>query len=221
MTKGNCSVCALSAVHLAAVENELANGKKFRDVAQACGISKSALHRHWVGCRARRRLAELKQRKMGVEGKCVVLWPEGYGEIACSVATPRGGGCVAFDVSTLAENDVVIRVTFADAIAAREYGEPEEDAAPVEVESDADAEPDLSRVDNVNPAKEKKESPAPEPTPLECATHNMVRVSGDIQRCVNCGHQTQPAVIVGVSRDYVQRKRGASFADKKLFGRFG
>jgi hypothetical protein len=47
-------------------------------LAQASGLRKSALHRHWTNCVNRRRLAELKQRRSPSlsEGRAFVQWPD-------------------------------------------------------------------------------------------------------------------------------------------------
>jgi len=116
MPKFECTVCKLQPADLAAVESALANGTKFRELAQQCGFSKSALHRHWSRCANRRRLAEIKNRRQGVkaETRIAVQWP--------GDPTPDADVVVAVSYDVL--DRALLKNPAALGAAQREFGQP-------------------------------------------------------------------------------------------------
>jgi hypothetical protein len=230
MPRGQCSVCALPSDVRSYGEEMLATGKKqYREIVAMSpgGASKSSWHRHMQNCFRRARFYNVGKPKGSFE-RLIVVWPNGEMALGSDSFTGK-----------FRDGDVLLRVTYEE-VAIRKLGNPaalitealideanaehrerfpesrffwekESDAAPCEV---GDRE---TIVDNIHNCSE----PAPGANlPTECE-HVMVRVSGDISRCVNCGHQEQPPVIVGVTRAWHEKQKRSIFAKIPKFGRFG
>jgi hypothetical protein len=240
MARFECSICALSPVHLAAIENELHNGVKFRDLAQASGLSKSALHRHWTNCVHRRRLAELKQRRAPAdyESRTVVSWPDGS-------LTLNG---LPFD-GKFTEHDILLRVAYKEVVI-RELGNPtalitqdlldeaasehrerfpsatiatEEvsrshdatviDAAPCEVgERESRVQANLLEVTAA-------ENQGSNRTLKKECEHVWRDVAAGIKRCIHCAEQRNDFQVTGISRKEFEKRNQRG--QIRGMGRFG
>jgi hypothetical protein len=211
------------------VESQVRARRKLRDLAAEIGIGKSSISRHMCDCVGRREAVKHhRERKINlVSCRVITAWPiEGGFRFTLQTEYDSHGQGVEKYCSTnevvevpaaeLRESDVFIVVTYDKAREPRNLkalSPDEPDAAPVETEPDAD---ELPAVPESVVRDDTFLVTAPEPTPTPCE-HVMVRVSGDISRCVNCGHQTEPFSVRGVSRKSFENQHQR----RNTFGRFG
>ncbi len=222
MSRGVCSVCSLPSDARDCGEKMISEGKKqYREIVLLSpnGPSKSAWHRHMTGCYRRRRFYGIGKPASKAEERLITQWPNGSFTLDGQPFT-----------ATFRHGDVVLKIVYEqkeirnpaaliDAARAEDaerfppIAMEETRAAPVvEVEADVSPQTTLSEPPEFIVVADDNIPTTPKP-----CEHVMVRVSGDVRRCVNCGHQEQPPTVVGVSRAeyFAQRQR------RSTFGRFG
>jgi hypothetical protein len=234
-----CSVCALPSDLRAHGEELIVQGKQYREVAALCagGVSKSSWFRHMQNCYRARRFYGIGQRAGKEAFRLIVEWPDTKLTLDGQpfTATFRQGDIVLRDayeqteVRKLGNPSALITPTMIDE-ATREYLALFPDAKIAEHEAPAveeasecvaadDTFSDAAPCEVGEPVTAAENKPCVTSFKSECE-HVMVRVSGDISRCVNCGHQEQPPVIVGVSRAWYDKQHNRRGAIRGM-GRFG
>lgn len=174
--------------------------KTLKQIAAKTGFSKSAIHRHAQGCV---RIGRIRREKYNPERRVLThnLTNDKLYRIEDKIIPANEVEC----------EDVVLEVIFSGSPQGIAFEEPQE--APQQAEPPAEP-PTVNESENIAP-----EPPAPQQSPSSetiepSCKHEMRKVSGDMERCIHCGCQSQPYHPVGLTFDQLKniKKRHSRFA---------
>lgn len=212
---GRCQVCDADAQVREAVEALLNKRVSLRKIQKQSGFDKSVLSRH--GSHTINPLLERHRQSRLGKGKfarVITKWFDPRMFLQQSAGHDTNAEPVTIAESQLKANDVVVRIEltasavrnpaalqsasrFLSALAA------ETNPKPVETTQDT-AEPSLpDPAETIAPVPIAREQSQPEKAvePENNCSHEMHKVSGDIERCIHCGHQEQPFTVKGFTHE--------------------
>jgi hypothetical protein len=200
-----CSICSAPREIRERVNDALAKKVKLRTLAAESGFSRAGLSRHNRKCLPKQQLKNFRDTRKGARsgGRILIRWGEGgvfcYNRAAEIAAVPN-------------DNDILIQVTFAKSLVQNPpaLAKPADGKFPQKTQGKPqDATKSLAVSDSPLDAEHTNVPlipPQHSPTGESCQ-HEMHRVSGDIERCVHCGFQSEPWKPTGVTRAFLEEKR--------------
>jgi len=179
-----CSICSAPSEVREAVSAALIAGESGRAIAARSAFSKSSIYRHRQKCIDRAVLRGHREARHFAGDMTVAVQWEGQ---------------------PMPNTDIVISVEYQTATF---RNPPERWAMEAAPEAEAAAADDATAADEPSPEAEmpasslaEPELPAAELAQSKC-DHRMVAIASGIERCQNCGLQTQAAFIAGVGRNW-------------------